>query len=142
VPENRASHPPKFWGAAVNIHPQALVAACAGSACLMGNAVLLHEEDVDQATSTQLRAAYLECDRISAASRVDQEFMMTCERVARVLRDRDFGGDFERQLAWWRSQRGSPQAPAADASLACHGDESRLQGDQVRKAHCSRNDWK
>jgi hypothetical protein len=96
----------------VNFHPTALLAFVAAGASLTAHAVLLHEHEIDGATSAQLRAAYLECDRISATSRVDQDFMMACERVGRVLRDRDFGGDFERQLAWWRVAREAARPPA------------------------------
>ena len=81
-----------------------LVAVPAGMSCL-ANALPAQEEAITQASSDQLRAAYLECDRVSAKSRVDQDFMIRCQKVADTLLRRDFGGDFERQLRWWRTAR-------------------------------------
>lgn len=57
------------------------------------------------ATGAQLRWAYLECDRISSTARVDQAFMVACQQVGDALKAREFGGDFERQLQWWRAAR-------------------------------------
>lgn len=96
---------------------QNLLAFVAGSACLAADAALLHEYEIEGATGAELRVAYLECDRISAASRVDQDFMVTCARIAERLRDRDFEGDFERQLEWWRSAREPGRLAAAPGLL-------------------------
>lgn len=104
----------------MNIRTPLLLGLAAGTACLAAQAVPLQEDEVDKASSAQLRAAYLECDRISATSRVDQRFMETCQRVAHVLRARDFGGDFERQLAWWRGARESARS-SADGNLVREG---------------------
>lgn len=82
-----------------------LIAISAGLACVTAHALLAQELEIAEATSAQLRAAYLECDRITAESRVDQDVMIACHGVAEVLRDRDFGGNFERQLQWWRAAR-------------------------------------
>lgn len=82
-----------------------LAAISIGFACMGAQALMGPEHQIEEASSAQLRTAYLECDRISAESRVDQNFMIVCQRVGDVLRDRDFGGDFERLLQWWRGTR-------------------------------------
>lgn len=102
----------------MNMHmhrPVPRIAISAGLACIAANALLAQELEIDKFTSAQLRTAYLECDRITAESRVDQDFMIACQRVGDVLRDRDFGGDFELQLRWWRAAR--------DASRSHRGPE-------------------
>lgn len=91
--------------------PSPLVALTAGASCL-ANPLPVQDQEIARASSGQLRAAYLECDRISAQARVDQDFMIRCQKVADTLRHRDFGGDFERQLRWWRSARKAPDAAA------------------------------
>ena len=69
------------------------------------SALPLLEHEIAGASSAQLRAAYLECDRVTAETRADLGVMITCGIVGDVLRRRDFGGDFERQLQWWRGAR-------------------------------------
>ena len=69
------------------------------------SALPLLEHEIAGASSAQLRAAYLECDRVTAETRADLGVMITCGIVGDVLRRRDFGGDFERQLQWWRAAR-------------------------------------
>ncbi len=63
--------------------------------------------DVDPAaltrlTSAQLREAYLECEAASSKYRISTETMAYCNLLADVLLQRDFGGDWDRQLAWWK----------------------------------------
>ena len=91
-----------------------LVALPAGMSCL-ANPLPAPEEAIARASSDQLRAAYLECDRVSAAARVDEEFMIRCQKVADTLLRRDFGGDFERQLRWWRTARKAPDRGLPEA---------------------------
>lgn len=97
--------------------PSPFVALTAGVSCL-ANALPAQEQEIARASSDQLRAAYLECDRVSAQSRVDQDFMIRCQKVADTLRHRDFGGDFERQLRWWRTARGAPGVAIGPAPSA------------------------
>ncbi|HYD76344.1 hypothetical protein [Ramlibacter sp.] len=91
--------------------PFPFVALTAGASCL-ANPLPVQDAEFARASSGQLRAAYLECDRVSAQTRVDQDFMIRCQKVADALRHRDFGGDFERQLRWWRSARKAPDVAA------------------------------
>lgn len=110
----------------MNIPRSPLLVFVAGSVCATAYAELLRDNEIDHASSARLRAAYLECDRISAASRVEPDFMSSCERVSRVLRDRDFGGSFERQLAWWKSARATAGAPAEQESVRTGGRAEEL----------------
>jgi hypothetical protein len=69
--------------------------------------------DIASLTSAQLRTAYLACDRLSAQSTLEVDEMIACVVVGDVLLKRDFGGQFELQLQWWRGARGASAAPAA-----------------------------
>ena len=95
-------------------HLPQLAALPAGVLCMAAHALAAQDPEIEQASSSQLRTAYLECDRISAESRVDQDFMVACQRVGEVLRDRDFEGDFERLLQWWRQARATTQSRAGE----------------------------
>jgi hypothetical protein len=64
-------------------------------------------------TSAQLRTAYLACDRRSAQSILEVDEMIACAMVGDVLLKRDFGGQFELQLQWWRAARSASGATAA-----------------------------
>jgi hypothetical protein len=107
------------------MHVRKILLAIAATAPAALSAVTLPEHEIAGASSAQLRAAYLECDRVTAEMRVDLGVMITCGMVGDVLRRRDFGGDFERQLQWWRAARGphrkahGGKAPApSDAEFA------------------------
>jgi hypothetical protein len=91
-------------------------------ACMPAHGALLEFDEIPTATSAQLRATYLECDRRSSMSLMDLDFMIRCQKVGDALKERDFAGDFERQLQWWRAARGSyrnaEEAPLAPAGLS------------------------
>jgi hypothetical protein len=89
-----------------------------GLLCMTAQAFLPQDLAIEHASSSQLRAAYVECDRRSSQSRVDLNFMIACERVGALLRERDFGGDFERLLQWWRQAREAPPAHGAPSLAA------------------------
>jgi hypothetical protein len=94
--------------------------------CGIGAAVAAPEatelEAVQSLSSAQLRSAYLACDRITSRAVVDPGFMNLCSTVSNTLMERDFGGNLELQLQWWRSARErfdgtpSPVAFEVDAS--------------------------
>jgi hypothetical protein len=56
-------------------------------------------------TAAQLKQIYLACDRASSSTRLSVQEAMKCSVVSEELKQREFGGDFERMLAWWRTQR-------------------------------------
>ena len=98
----------------LSVHARVLVAAAA-LACNVASAEPA-EDAIAQASSAQLRAAYLECARLSADGRLGTSMMLTCKSVADVLLERDFGGDLDRQLHWWRQA----QAEAVIGAAARH----------------------
>jgi hypothetical protein len=108
--------------------PQRVATLAAIAACMAPCTPLAQQQDFANATSARLRAADLECDRISARSRVDPDFMTTYTQVGEVLRDRDFGGDFERLLQWWRGGRDASRAQLGEAG-AEHLDPGARQTD-------------
>ena len=87
------------------MHVRKILLALAATAPAALSASPLLEHEIAGASSAQLRAAYLECDRVTAESRADLGVMINCQQVGDALRRRDFGGDFERQLQWWRAAR-------------------------------------
>jgi hypothetical protein len=52
-----------------------------------------------------LKAEYLACDRAATQSRLPPGTAAYCSTVAEELLTRAFEGDFERLVAWWRSER-------------------------------------
>lgn len=58
----------------------------------------------------ELKAAYLQCDRLALAQMLDFATAASCSATYEALKARVFGGDFERLLAWWRQQQDGPVA--------------------------------
>lgn len=81
------------------------VRVAAGLACAAAVAMDLSPESVAALDSNVLKAAYLECDRLSSQTAMDPQFMVTCGMVSDVLLQREFGGSLERQLQWWKKAR-------------------------------------
>ena len=109
------------------MHVRKILLAIIATAPAALSAFTLPEHEIAGASSAQLRAAYLECDRVTAETRVDLGVMITCGMVGDVLRRRDFGGDFERQLQWWRAARG--QYRTAHGGTAPAPSETELAND-------------
>lgn len=53
----------------------------------------------------ELKAAYLQCSDATGQTRLPPSILMGCSIVYEELKNRAFGGDFERLLTWSRSQR-------------------------------------
>lgn len=67
----------------------------------------------------QLKKTYLDCDRQTQARLIPFGEAANCSIIADELLARGFGGDFNRLLAWWRSQRESAGCRSeAGAALA------------------------
>ena len=64
-----------------------------------------------QAPVAALKEEYLRCDRVSARQRLALQAAIYCSAISEELLKREFHGDFDLLLAWWRAAR---QAPAAD----------------------------
>lgn len=90
-----------------------LVACVAAAGCCAASALPPDPMEIASLTSAQLRTVYLECDRLSEQSILAPDEMIACVAVSDVLLQRDFGGEIERQLQWWRGARSSFAAPAA-----------------------------
>jgi hypothetical protein len=53
----------------------------------------------------ELKAIYLECERLAATVVLDLETAAHCSMVSEELLKRSFGGNFDEMLKWWRSTR-------------------------------------
>ena len=76
------------------------LAAPAGSA---------HIESMGEA---QLKERYLVCARQASLQRMGAADAALCSQVADTLLRKSFGGDLDRQLAWWRQHRDKAEGPA------------------------------
>jgi len=56
-------------------------------------------------TVDELKVAYLECDRRASHALLDVADAAHCSMVFEELKQRAFGGDWNRLLAWWRAQQ-------------------------------------
>ena len=54
-------------------------------------------------TIDQLKIAYLDCDRRASVAMLDFADAANCSMVHEELKQRGFGGDWSRMLAWWKS---------------------------------------
>ena len=52
----------------------------------------------------QLKVAYLDCDRKASRAVLDLGSAKACSLTAEELLQRGFAGNFDRLLAWWRSE--------------------------------------
>jgi hypothetical protein len=52
----------------------------------------------------QLKIAYLDCDRKASRAVLDFGSARACSLTAEELLQRGFAGNFDRLLAWWRSE--------------------------------------
>ena len=64
-------------------------------------------------TVDELRHVYLECDRRAAQALLGAAEAAHCSMAAEELKQRGFGGDFGRLLAWWQAQRRADAKPSA-----------------------------
>jgi hypothetical protein len=63
----------------------------------------------------ELKRMYLECDRRARQTMLDSAEAAHCSMAYEELKQRGFGGDFGRLLAWWQAQQ------RADARLSAQG---------------------
>jgi hypothetical protein len=64
-------------------------------------------------TPEELKHRYLACDAAATMSRLPMLDAVQCSIVSEELRLRVFGGDFDKLLAWWRTQRREPDGRTA-----------------------------
>lgn len=95
--------------------------ACAAALVLVGGAApaaLGHSHqsaEVERLSIEQLKRFYLWCGRAAVAGQLDNGAIMQCSIFYEALKERAFGGDFERLLAWSRENSGA--GARADAAL-------------------------
>lgn len=80
---------------------------------------------ISQATPAQLKASYLQCNRLAETTRLDFGTAASCSMVYEELKARVFEGDFQRLLAWTREQRAASAADAAAVAGAAAGESTR-----------------
>lgn len=57
-----------------------------------------------------LKGEYLRCDRVSSQRRLSPHAFAYCADVGEQLLAREFSGDVDRLLTWWRAERASQTA--------------------------------
>jgi hypothetical protein len=67
-------------------------------------------------TVAELKHMYLECNRRAGQTLLDAGEAADCSMVAEELKQRGFGGDFGRLLAWWQAQRRADAKPSAQGT--------------------------
>jgi len=60
-------------------------------------------------TAEELKSAYLDCERLAAATFLDAGGAAICSMVHEELKQRLFEGDFQRLLDWWQAHRIAPR---------------------------------
>jgi hypothetical protein len=65
----------------------------------------------------KVKQAYLECDRTSSRELIPPGVMVHCVMIGDTLRQRGFDGNFDRLLAWWRSEKNAAAARAASSEF-------------------------
>ncbi|HYE38357.1 MAG TPA: hypothetical protein VEB23_00400 [Ramlibacter sp.] len=76
-----------------------------------------HQHEMPDLSNAQLKAAYLDCTRISSESLLEPDLITICSTVASALLQREFGGDVEAQLQWRRSAREDANGPRTATAL-------------------------
>ena len=67
-------------------------------------------------TVDELKYMYLDCNRRAAQTLLGAGEAADCSMVAEELKQRGFGGDFGRLLAWWQAQRRAEAKPSAQGT--------------------------
>lgn len=83
---------------------------CAALLCLAAPMVALAQsgllvEPLPDMTPLELQRAYLACDAAANQRRLEMMEAARCSLVAERLKQKCFEGDFDKMLAWWRSER-------------------------------------
>lgn len=68
-------------------------------------------------TVDELKLMYLECDRRAGQTLLGAAEAAHCSMAAEELKQRGFGGDFGRLVAWWQAQRRADAKPSAQGAL-------------------------
>lgn len=102
-----------------SLAPTCLVCALLGapgfgaSAQTAPAAAMLPAPVFSSASHEELKAAYLYCDRLATTELFDGGAAAACSMVYEALKARVFGGDYQRLLAWQKTQQHTAKANAA-----------------------------
>ena len=95
--------------------PASTLCAIACSLVSLGASAQTVRTAIEPIAPAQLGLIYLECARLSEQQRMPVKVFNFCSDIAELQRDRDFKGDFDAQLAWWRGARDTHQpTPSAN----------------------------
>lgn len=92
----------------------ALFSACAGAASAQPAESPVLAPSADDALRTasidDLKRVYLQCNDAALGGRLGWPGVMGCSVIYETLKQRAFGGDFDRLLAWSREQAAAREA--------------------------------
>jgi hypothetical protein len=74
-------------------------------AAIAATTPLPERSDIRSLSVAELKAIYLECERLASNAVLDLTSAAYCSMVSEELLERSFGGNFEQMLNWWRSTR-------------------------------------
>lgn len=60
---------------------------------------------LDALSVEALKSSYLLCDRVTSGGRMDPATAIRCTQVSDALLRREFRGDFDLMIAWWRAEK-------------------------------------
>lgn len=86
----------------------AIATLCTGPAMAQPATRQFASSALAQAPVGALKRSYLQCDQVSSQERMTLAAAAYCSAVSDELLRREFRGDLDLMLAWWRSQRRAP----------------------------------
>lgn len=104
------------------------VAAAAGAACLfIASAAQALSPDWSRVDDPQLETLFWDCDAHATQQVMPAGDGALCAMAHDELKQRRFGGDLARLLAWWRTHKADEHARRAAVEAAADADELALQ---------------
>ena len=79
-------------------------------------------DDLKHVSVEDLKRGYLACHQASMRRMLDMGETMQCSVIYEALKQRAFGGDFERLLAWTRAQAPATARPSPPSASSCPED--------------------
>lgn len=86
----------------------AFAAFCSVPAAAQSAACHVSASELAKASVGALKRGYLRCDRASSEERLTLAAAVYCSAVSDELLRREFMGDLDLMLAWWRAARAAP----------------------------------
>jgi hypothetical protein len=76
---------------------------------------LIESSSAKTLSADDLKRMYLACDLSASTTGLPMSDVMRCSMVSEELKQRVFGNDFDRLLAWWRIHRRDPRERVSTA---------------------------